>query len=145
MRTCTSELLYMYVRARPTSRNQSKNVKHHSAVRIAFCYFDLLLTSTLAATLPRTRTHIPSTFTMSASDASKAESAKPATDKPTEPQQKPAAQLEEDDEFEDFPVEGLLNRYQEVSTGLTRRCRLGKGGRSQSASSKHTSVGRELG
>lgn len=30
------------------------------------------------------------------------------TSKPLQPQ-KPAAQLEEDDEFEDFPVEGMLS------------------------------------
>lgn len=43
---------------------------------------------------------------MSATDTAKATTAK-SSEKPTEPQQKPAAQLEEDDEFEDFPVEGM--------------------------------------
>ncbi|KAF2263975.1 hypothetical protein CC78DRAFT_533578 [Lojkania enalia] len=29
-------------------------------------------------------------------------------------QQKPAAQLEEDDEFEDFPIEGMVNSHAEI-------------------------------
>lgn len=46
---------------------------------------------------------------MSASDATKANTAAKTAENNTAtapPTQKPAAQLEEDDEFEDFPVEG---------------------------------------
>jgi len=43
----------------------------------------------------------------------------PNTDASKDQQQKPAAALEEDDEFEDFPVEGSLLRLPCIATGRT--------------------------
>ena len=69
--------------------------------------------------------------------------------KSLQPQQ-PAAQLEEDDEFEDFPVEGISSPNEEISVvlydgrRLIRDFRLGKGRRNWCATD-HTPVGGELG
>lgn len=66
--------------------------------------------------------------------------------KPLQPQ-KPAAQLEEDDEFEDFPVEGTL--YLGINTRYLGRAdkssRLGERRGSRRTSKQHASMGGELG
>ena len=61
-----------------------------------------------------------------------------------EPQQKPAAALEEDDEFEDFPVEGQYFLRTWGRSTLTTRCRLGRGGYGI-AEWESTSLGGKLG
>lgn len=73
---------------------------------------------------------------------------KAGQDQPDQQQQKPAVALEEDDEFEDFPVEGERKSVHATSktmwTDVFYRDRLAPGrlGRSQW---QHTSVGGELG
>lgn len=63
--------------------------------------------------------------------------------------QKPAAQLEEDDEFEDFPVEGMrLHKHfgaERVYADEGRTARLGKGRGSWGTSEQHAFMGGELG
>ena len=60
-------------------------------------------------------------------------------------QQKPAAALEEDDEFEDFPVEGQPIVLQHANVTLLKLCRLAARGCRGAWGTKHTSVGGELG